>query len=123
MIQLKLAYDKPSPDDGFRVLVERFWPRDLTEKHAKVDLWLQEVAPSAKLHTEFGDSPSRERWPQFEEMYRAELANKHRDIKRLQRQLSEGKLTLVYAAHDPDRNGAAVLKRFLEEASSVAERA
>ncbi len=46
MIQLKRAYAKPSPEDGFRVLVDRFWPRDLTEKHAKVDLWLQNLAPA-----------------------------------------------------------------------------
>lgn len=44
MIQLKRAYEKPSPEDGLRVLVERFWPRNLNEKHAKIDLWLKEVA-------------------------------------------------------------------------------
>lgn len=122
MIQMKRAYDSASPEDGFRVLVERFWPRDLTEKHAKVDLWLQQVAPSAALHTDFGDSPAPERWPEFERRYRAELQNKHRDIKLLRRKLREGPLTLVYAAHDADHNGAAVLKRFLEETTSVAER-
>jgi uncharacterized protein YeaO (DUF488 family) len=47
MIQLKRAYAKPSPADGFRVLVERFWPRDLDEKHAKLDLWLKHVAPAS----------------------------------------------------------------------------
>lgn len=121
MIQLKQAYDKPSPQDGFRVLVERFWPRDLTEKHAKLDLWLQELAPSPALHTRFGESPSPERWQQFEKLYRAELENKHKSVKMLQRKASEGVLTLVHAAHDRDRNAAAVVKQFLEEASSSGE--
>ena len=60
MIQLKLAYDKPAPEDGFRVLVERFWPRDLDEKHAKLDLWLEEAAPS-DLHTVFGERSEERR--------------------------------------------------------------
>lgn len=122
MIQLKRAYAKPSPEDGFRVLVDRFWPRDLTEKHAKVDLWLQNVAPSAKLHVDFGDSPAPQRWPEFVKRYRVELENKRKDIKMLCRKHGEGTLTLVYSAHDADRNGAVVLKRFLEESSRVGER-
>ncbi len=54
MIQLKRAYAKPSPEDGVRVLVERFWPHDLDEKHAKLGLWMKEAAPSAELHLAFG---------------------------------------------------------------------
>lgn len=114
MIQLKRISDEPSAEDGFRVLVERFWPRDLTEKHAKLNLWLQEVAPSVKLHADFGESPS----PQFEKLYWAELENKHKAVTMLRHKASDGLLTLLHAAHAPERNGAVVLKRFLEETSS-----
>ena len=123
MIELKRVFDAPSPNDGFRVLVDRFWPRDLTEKHAKLDLWLQEVAPSVKLHEDFGDSPAPQRWPQFEKLYRAELQNKRKAVAMLQHKASEGLLTLLHGAHDSDRNGAAVPKRFLEEAGSQGKQA
>jgi uncharacterized protein YeaO (DUF488 family) len=59
MIQLKRAYEKPSPEDGFRVLVERFWPRDLDEKHARLDPWLKDVARSVELHQTFGKTQAQ----------------------------------------------------------------
>jgi len=115
MIQLKRAYEKPSPEDGFRVLVERFWPRDLDEKHAKLDLWLKEAAPSTELHQEFGENPVPARWDEFHSLYRRELTNKHRSIKLLRQKSREGVLTLVHTSHHQDHNGAVVLKAFLEE--------
>ena len=114
MIRLKSAYDPASPDDGFRVLVERFWPRDLDKRHAKLDLWLEEVAPDATLHTQFGEDPAPERWQEFERLYRDELDNKHGSIELLRKKSAEGVLTLVHRAHNPDRSSAAVLKRYLE---------
>lgn len=117
MIQLKLAYEKPSPDDGCRVLVERFWPRDLDEKHAKLDLWLKEVAPSTELHQAFGEDPDPGRWQEFQRLYVNELKDKHKSIKLLKQKNQEGLLTLVHAAHNPDHSGAAVLKEFLEESA------
>ncbi len=116
MIQLKRAYEKPSPDDGFRVLVERFWPRDLNEKHAKLDLWLGEVAPSVELHQEFGSSPDPARWEEFQGLYQNELKDKHQSIKVLKQKHREGTLTLVHTAHENDRNAAIILKAFLEQA-------
>ncbi len=116
MLQLKRVYDAPSPTDGFRVLIERFWPRDLTEKHAKVDLWLKEVAPSEALHQAYGEDPGPERWEDFERLYRDELGNKHKSIKVLREKSKYGTLTLLHAAHDQEHNSALILKRFLEEA-------
>lgn len=121
MIQLKRAFDKPRPEDGFRVLVERFWPRDLDEKHAKLDLWLQEAAPSTELHQEFGEDPDPGRWDKFQRLYWNELQDKHKAIKLLKRKSEAGLLTLVHAAHNPDHSGAAVLKRYLEEMSGPME--
>jgi uncharacterized protein YeaO (DUF488 family) len=115
MIQLKRAFDKPSPEDGFRVLVERFWPRDLDEKHAKLDLWLKEVAPSTELRQALGHDPASTRWEEFQRLYRRELQDKHHSIKLLRHKNSEGVLTLVHAAHDSDYNAAGILKAFLEE--------
>jgi uncharacterized protein YeaO (DUF488 family) len=121
MIQLKRAYEKPSPEDKFRVLVERFWPRNLNEKHAKLDLWLKEVAPSVELHRRFGENPVPELWEEFQRLYRNELKDKHKSIRLLGRKSEEGTLTLVHAAHNPDHSAAAVLKRFLEEMGGYAE--
>ncbi|HXG09815.1 MAG TPA: DUF488 family protein [Gemmataceae bacterium] len=121
MIQLKRAYEKPAPEDGYRVLVERFWPRNLDEKHAKIDLWLKEVAPSEEMHVQFGENPDPERWEEFQRCYWRELQDKHKSIKLLRKKMSEGTLTLVHAAHNPEHSGAAVLKRFLEEAGEAQE--
>jgi uncharacterized protein YeaO (DUF488 family) len=122
VIQLKRAHDKPSPEDGFRVLVERFWPRDLDEKHAKIDLWLKEVAPSTELHKHFGENPGPERWEEFQRLYRNELRGKHKSIELLHEKSREGHLTLVHAAHNPDHSAAWVLKAFLEESASQPRR-
>jgi uncharacterized protein YeaO (DUF488 family) len=121
MIHLKRADEDASPEDGFRVLVERFWPRDLDEKHAKLDLGLKDVAPSAALHQAFGEDPDPARWEKFERLYRTELQKKHKSIKLLREKSAKGRLTLLHAAHDKDHNGAVVLKRFLEEAGGPLE--
>jgi uncharacterized protein YeaO (DUF488 family) len=121
MIQLKRAYEKPSPADGFRVLVERFWPRDLDEKHSKIDLWLKKVAPSAELHQAFGENPHPTRWEHFRSLYWNELKDKHRDIKLLRVKSGEGLVTLMHAGHDPQHSAAAVLKAFLEESGGPSE--
>src|SRR5262249_48331791 len=71
MIRLKRAYEKPSSDDGMRILVERLWPRGLTKKRAAVDLWLKEIAPSPELRKWFSHDPKK--WKQFETRYRKEL--------------------------------------------------
>jgi uncharacterized protein YeaO (DUF488 family) len=115
MIQLKRAYEKPDSQDGFRVLVEPFWPRDLAEKDAKFDLWLKEVAPSDELHQRFGQHPNVEKWAEFEQAYRAELQGKRKSIIFMHAKSLEGVLTLVHLAHDQEHSGAAVLKAFLEE--------
>ena len=115
MIQLKRAYEEPDSNDGFRVLVEPYWPRDLAEKSAKFDQWLKEVAPSANLHQRFGSHPNVAKWAEFEQCYRAELQEKHKSIDFLHQKSKEGVLTLIHAAHDEDHSSAGVLKRFLEE--------
>jgi uncharacterized protein YeaO (DUF488 family) len=115
MFRLKRAYEKPDLKDGIRILVERFWPRDLPQKQAKIDLWLKEVAPSVGLHRDFGENPGPSGWDSFQSLYRKELKNKHASIKLLREKGEEGTVTLVHNAHDKDHNAAVVLKQFLEE--------
>ena len=121
MIQLKRAYEEADSEDGFRVLVEPYWPRDLAEKDAKFDQWLQEVAPSAELHQRFGQHPNIAKWAEFEQCYRAELQAKHKSIDFLHQKSKEGVLTLIHAAHDEEHSSAGVLKRFLEETAKQSD--
>jgi uncharacterized protein YeaO (DUF488 family) len=113
MIQLKRAYEKPSAEDGSRILVERLWPRGLTKERAAVDLWLKNVAPSPELRQWFGHDPAK--WNQFKRRYWTELKDKKDDVDVLRRKVKEGRVTLIYAAHDEAHNGALALKKFIEQ--------
>lgn len=111
MIKLKRAYEKPSRDDGERILVERLWPRGLTKEKAAVDLWLKDVAPSAELRKWFGHDPDK--WDQFQKRYWKELKESAEAVKLLKQKGKQGTITLVYAAKDEEHNGALALKQFL----------
>ncbi len=112
MFKLKRAYEKPSGDDGTRILVERLWPRGLTKERAAIDLWLKDVAPSPELRQWFGHDPAR--WQQFQERYRKELRGKKDAVELLKQKSKKGPVTLVYAARDEKHNGALVLKKVLD---------
>jgi uncharacterized protein YeaO (DUF488 family) len=115
MIKLKRVYEVPSPHDGYRVLVERLWPRGLTRERVAADLWLKDVAPSPELRKWFGHDPAR--WEEFQERYRQELREKNDAVQLLRQKANEGTVTLVYAARDEEHNGALVLTRFLRSLS------
>lgn len=111
-IRLKRAYDSPDPRDGFRVLVDRLWPRGLTKAKAKIDLWMKEIAPSPELRQWFAHDPDK--WPEFQKRYRRELAG-HQDLVAELRKRSQARtVTLVYSAKDERHNDAVVLQRYLE---------
>jgi uncharacterized protein YeaO (DUF488 family) len=112
VIKLKRAYEKPSKDDGFRILVERLWPRGVSKEKAAIDLWLKEVAPSTELRKWYGHDP--EKWPEFRKRYWAELKHAGEGISLLKKKQKKGTVTFVFAAADVERNSAAALKRFLE---------
>jgi uncharacterized protein YeaO (DUF488 family) len=109
---LKRAYDPPAPEDGTRILVDRLWPRGLKRDHARIDLWLKDIAPSTDLRSWFGHRP--ERWEEFARRYHAELKANPDPLKQIREAASSGPCTLLYAAHDTERNNAVVLKAFLE---------
>jgi uncharacterized protein YeaO (DUF488 family) len=112
MLRLKRAYEQPTPADGFRVLVERLWPRGLRKAALALDLWLKEVAPSPELRRWFGHDPAR--WEEFCRRYWAELAGHPEAVGLLQEKLRQGEVTLVYGSRDEEHNAAVALKRFLE---------
>lgn len=110
-VRIKRIYEDPAADDGFRVLVDRIWPRGVSKERAKLDVWLKEVAPSTELRQWFHHEEPK--WPEFVRRYRAELADNPavgtlRDI--LSRQ---ERVTLLYSAHDEDENQAVVLRDHL----------
>lgn len=109
-IFLKRAYDPPAKTDGQRILVDRLWPRGLTKEHAKIDLWLKDVAPSTDLRKWFGHDP--EKWPEFQKRYRAEL-KRNPALSELKEISHQGDITLVYSAKDQLHNDAVVLKQVL----------
>src|SRR5207249_671228 len=92
-IRLKRAYEPASPSDGYRVLIDRLWPRGLSKKQAKLDEWEKELSPSTELRTWFGHQPSR--FPEFRRRYINELRRKRSRLTELRRRAREGTLTLV----------------------------
>ena len=111
-IKIMRVYDEAKKEDGKRILMDRLWPRGLTKTRAEVDLWLKEIAPSTALRGWFGHEPSK--WAEFKRRYSAELERNRDQLSLLEREVSAGKVTLVYGAEDQGHNGAVVLKEFLE---------
>lgn len=113
MIQMKRVYEEYSKEDGFRVLVDRLWPRGLTKERAHVDLWLKEIAPSQALRKWFGHEI--EKWQQFLKRYREELTKNPGPLAELTKLQREHKmLTLLYGAKNEERNQAVALLGILK---------
>ena len=106
-IAIKRAYEQPSPDDGFRILVDRLWPRGLSKKDAHIDLWLKDIAPSAELRKWFAHDPAK--WAEFQRRYRAELKRKQQLLDTIKAQARKTRVTLIYGAKDEEHNDAVVL--------------
>lgn len=110
-IQIKRIYEEPDTDDGFRVLVDRLWPRGVSKEKAALDLWNKDVAPSPDLRTWWNHDPDR--FDEFTERYRAELEASDAAAELLGQASGHNRLTLLYAAHDPEVNHAVVLRQVL----------
>jgi len=109
---LKRAYDSPAPSDGFRILVDRLWPRWVTKSAAQIDLWLKDVAPTTGLRKWFGHEPAK--WIEFQARYRHELMENPEAVVQIIEKARHGVVTLVYAAKDMEHSHALVLKSYLE---------
>lgn len=106
-VRLKRVYEPADDADGYRVLVDRLWPRGISRERARLDRWEQELAPSAGLRTWFGHDADR--FDEFRRRYLEELRGHRRRLAELRRRARSGTLTLVYAARDPEHNDAVVL--------------
>jgi uncharacterized protein YeaO (DUF488 family) len=109
--QIKRIYELPQSSDGTRVLIDRLWPRGVKKTDAHLDCWMKEVAPSAELRRWFGHLPAR--FDEFRRRYEEELAGNPK-IGELRKLGGRKRVTLLYAAHDPEVNHALVLRSVLE---------
>ena len=113
IFQIKRVYDKPSPDDGLRFLVDRIWPRGIRKEALADAQWLRDIAPSTELRKSFCHDPAH--WTEFRARYRAELKKNQAALKPLTDAIKKDNVTLLYSAKDTEMNQAVVLKEFLEE--------
>ncbi|HVT86255.1 MAG TPA: DUF488 domain-containing protein [Chitinophagaceae bacterium] len=111
-IQIKRIYEAPSEEDGYRLLVDRLWPRGVKKEDAKLDEWNKNLAPSDQLRKWFNHKP--ERFKEFEKRYRAELSGLKDELKRIKSLSNHSNVTLLYGAKDPELNQAVVLLKILE---------
>jgi uncharacterized protein YeaO (DUF488 family) len=110
-VRIKRAYDPAADRDGWRVLVDRIWPRGVSREQARLDDWARELAPSDALRTWFGHDPSR--FAEFRRRYLTELKGHESKLRELRRIGRDGTLTLVYGARDTEHNDAVVLADLL----------
>lgn len=113
-ISVKRVYESPLPTDGYRILVDRLWPRGLSRDHAAFDAWMKEIAPSHELRRWFAHDPAK--WAEFREKYQAELETEMRAalINTIREKAKSQDVTLVFSAKDERHNNAIVLKHVLE---------
>jgi uncharacterized protein YeaO (DUF488 family) len=106
-VSIKRVYEPASEDDGYRVLVDRIWPRGVSKQQARLDEWDKDVAPSTELRAWFGHDPAK--FQEFRTRYLAELRD-NPGLERLRERAEHGVVTLVYSAHDEMHNQAVVLR-------------
>ncbi|MGC1619211.1 MAG: DUF488 family protein [Candidatus Acidiferrum sp.] len=113
MIKIKRVYERPAKEDGWRVLVDRLWPRGMKKEAAHLDEWMKDVAPSDALRKWFGHEP--EKWNDFQKRYRSELAKKKELVAAIKKMEKEhGTLTLLFGAKDEEHNQAVALAHLLK---------
>lgn len=113
MIRTKRVYDLPSKEDGYRVLVDRLWPRGVSKSDVQMDEWIKDIAPSDELRRWFNHDPTR--WDEFKLRYFKELTKKMAVSHLRAKERDSGLITLLYGAKDTKYNNAAALKEYLEK--------
>ena len=111
-IKLKRVYDRIDESDGYRILVERLWPRGVSKADAQINDWLKEIAPSQQLREWYAHDVAK--WPDFKQRYFAELSTKTDQLHPIVEHGSKGSVTFVYAAKDIEHNSAVALKEYIE---------
>lgn len=110
-VNIKRAYEEPQKKDGFRVLVDRLWPRGVTKDAAEIDEWAKDLAPTTELRKWYGHEP--ELWPEFQKKYTAELKVNDAVDAFVEEHEHKKVITLVYAAKDEAHTHALVLQGYL----------
>ena len=110
-ILVKRVYEPSAKSDGFRVLVDRIWPRGISKEAAKLDLWMPDLGPSTSLRKWFNHDPAR--WSEFQHRYHAELKKNTALLATITEQAKPRTLTLLYSAKDEQHNQAVALQSFL----------
>lgn len=112
MVKLKRVYVPYEKSDGFRILVDRLWPRGIAKESAHIDEWMKDIAPSNELRKWFSHDP--EKWVEFKKRYVAELKDKSREVSQLKQRIKEYQtVTLLFAAKDIGYNNAVVLQEMV----------
>lgn len=110
-IRLKRAYEKPSAEDGGRILVDRLWPRGVSKDAAALEYWAKDLAPSTELRKWFHHEPRP--WEEFRRRYVEELRQNEELLTQLRERARAGRITLIYASRDESQNDAVVLRDIL----------
>ena len=113
MIRIKRVYDTVSDEDGFRILIDRLWPRGMSKEKVNVDLWLKDIAPSDGLRKWFGHDQVK--WNEFKEKYHKELDDKGSIVSLILEKTSSGNVTLLFGAKDKKFNNAVALRDYIAE--------
>ena len=111
-VELKRAYEPAESTDGFRILVDRLWPRGVSKKSARIDLWLKEIAPTTQLRKWFGHDPAK--WDTFRRRYFRELEENSEAVAQLLEHARHSPVTLVYGAKDEEHNDAVAIKEYIK---------
>ena len=106
-VRVKSVYEPAERADGYRILIDRLWPRGISHARARLDAWERDLAPSAALRTWFGHRPDR--FEEFRARYLEELQQQRPRLSELRRRARHGTVTLVFAARDTEHNDAVVL--------------
>jgi len=114
-VKTKRIYEPYSKDDGYRILIDRLWPRGIKKENSHIDKWLKEIAPSTELRKEFNHMVDK--WDQFRIAYHTELKNSTAVDELLSDIKKHGIITLLFAAKDEEHNHALVLQEFINKAS------
>jgi uncharacterized protein YeaO (DUF488 family) len=112
LIDIQRIYDSRK-GDGYRVMVDRIWPRGISSRDIEFDEWMKRIAPSDRLRKWFGHDP--ERWEEFKERYFEELDGKTELVRRLREKADDDHVVLLYSARDANHNNALALKEYLED--------
>ena len=109
--QIKRIYDEPDDNDGYRILIDRLWPRGVTKADAKIDLWPKNFTPSTELRKWF--HANSDRYDEFVAKYQYELEERQTDIQQTMPSITQPTITLITSVKDPERSHAVVLQHFL----------